>query len=45
MMFIVKYVDDFCKQHITFVTSMTEVNYIRQRFGINKVTVEVAGSR
>ena len=44
MMFIVRYTDDFRKQHITFVTSMAEVKYIRQRFGINNVTVEVAGS-
>ena len=43
IMFIVRYTDDFHKQHITFVTSMAEVNYIKERF--SKVTFEVAGSR
>lgn len=43
IMFIVHYTDDFHKQHITFVTSMAEVNYIKERF--SKVTFEVAGSR
>ena len=43
IMFIVRYTDDFHKQHITFVTSMAEVNYIKERF--SKVTLEVAGSR
>ena len=45
MMFIVRYTDDFRKQHITFVTSMAEVKYIRQRFGINNVTVEICSGK
>lgn len=42
IMFMVKYVDDFYKPHITFVTSMTEVNFIRSRFGF--VSVETFSS-
>ena len=42
MVFIVKYVDDFHKPHITFVTSMAEVNFIRSRFGF--ISVETFSS-
>jgi len=30
--FMVTYIDDFHKKHITFVTSMAEVDFIRDRF-------------
>lgn len=32
MNYIVYYIDDFCKRHITFATSMAEVNFIKDRF-------------
>ena len=38
MMYIVHYVDDYSKQHITFVSSFKEVEFIRERFG--EITVE-----
>lgn len=36
--FIVNYIDDFKKPHITFAKDMAEVNFIRDRF--QKVTFE-----
>ena len=38
MMYIVHYVDDNNTQHLTFVRSFKEVNFIKERFG--EVTVE-----
>ena len=38
MMYIVHYVDDNNKQHITFVSSYKEVKFVRERFG--EITVE-----
>ena len=38
MMYIVHYVDDNNKQHITFVSSYKEVEFVKERFG--EVTVE-----
>ena len=37
--FIVYYIDNFQKRHITFVTSMTEVNKIKDKF--NKVSFDI----
>lgn len=36
--YIVYYIDDLCKHHVTFVSSMTEVKFIKERFG--NITVE-----
>ena len=36
---IVKYIDDFYKTHIASVTSMTEVDFIRERFRFVEVIV------
>ena len=38
MMYIVYYVDDDHKHHMTFVKSYQEVNFLRDRFG--EITVE-----
>lgn len=38
MMYIVHYVDDNNKQHITFVSSYKEVKFVKERFG--EITVE-----
>ncbi len=38
MMYIVHYVDDNNTQHITFVSSYKEVNFIKERFG--EITIE-----
>ena len=38
MMYIVHYIDDQHKQHITFVRSCKDVEFLRDRFG--EVTVE-----
>lgn len=32
MKYIVYYTDDFHRRHITFATSMAEVNFIKDRF-------------
>lgn len=38
MMYIVHYVDDNHTQHITFVSSFKEIEFIKRRFG--EVTIE-----
>ena len=38
MMYVVYYVDDHHKKHMTFVKSYAEVEFIRDRFG--EITVE-----
>lgn len=38
MMYIVHYLDDDNKQHITFVKTFKDVEFIRERFG--EITVE-----
>ena len=38
MMYIVHYFDDNRKQHIAFVRTFREVNFIKERFG--EVTIE-----
>lgn len=35
--FMVVYIDDFYKKHMTFVTSMAEVDFIRDRFNLIEV--------
>lgn len=37
--YMVTYTDDFYKKHITFVTSMAEVNFIKERFTFIEVKV------
>lgn len=35
--FMVVYIDDFYKKHMTFVTSMAEVDFIRDRFNLVEI--------